>query len=56
LYFEVDHLSKTVKDLKQKGITFNTEIMEQPWLWNEAHLNDPHGHHIIIFHAGDNRK
>ena len=56
LYFEVDNLSKTVKELKQKGITFNTEILEQPWLWNEAHLNDPDGHHIIIFHAGDNRK
>jgi catechol 2,3-dioxygenase-like lactoylglutathione lyase family enzyme len=56
LYFEVDHLSKTVSDLKQKGITFNTEILQQPWLWNEAHLKDPDGHHIIIFHAGDNRK
>jgi catechol 2,3-dioxygenase-like lactoylglutathione lyase family enzyme len=56
LYFEVDNLSQTVSDLKQKGITFNTEILEQPWLWNEAHLSDPDGHHIIIFHAGDNRK
>jgi predicted enzyme related to lactoylglutathione lyase len=56
VYFEVDNLSQTVSDLKQKGLTFNTEIMEQPWLWNEAHLSDPDGHHIIIFHAGDNRK
>ena len=36
LYFEVDNLSKTVSEFKQKGITFNTEIMIQPWLWNEA--------------------
>lgn len=56
LYFEVDKLSKTVSDLKQKGITFNTEILQQPWLWNEAHLKDPDGHPIIIFHAGDHRK
>ena len=56
LYFEVENLSKTVDTLKQKGIIFNTEILEQPWLWNEAHLNDPNGNHIIIYHAGENRK
>jgi len=56
LYFEVENLSKTVDKLKQKGIIFNTEILEQPWLWNEAHLNDPNGNHIIIYHAGENRK
>ena len=56
LYFEVDNLSETVSELKQKGVTFNTEILEQPWLWNEAHLKDPDGHDIIIYHAGENRK
>ncbi len=56
LYFEVEKLTKTVSELKQKGVTFNTEILEQPWLWNEAHLKDPDGHHIIIYHAGKNRK
>ncbi len=56
LYFEVDTLSKTVSELKEKGITFNTEITEQPWLWTDVNLNDPDGHHIIIFHAGKNRK
>ena len=56
LYFEVENLSETVSELKQKGITFNTEITEQPWLWTDVHLNDPDGHHIIIFHAGEYRK
>ncbi|WP_400077262.1 VOC family protein [Winogradskyella sp. R77965] len=56
LYFEVENLSKTVSDLKQKGITFNTEITEQPWLWTDIHLSDPDGHEIIIYHAGKNRK
>ncbi|MFC0605307.1 VOC family protein [Winogradskyella pulchriflava] len=56
LYFEVDNLPETISDLKQKGITFNTEILEQPWLWNEAYLNDPDGNAIIIYHAGKNRK
>lgn len=56
LYFEVDDLSKTVSQLKQKGITFNTEIIEQPWLWTDVNLNDPDGHQIIIYNAGSNRK
>lgn len=56
LYFEVDNLSVTVSELKQKGIIFNTKILHQPWLWHEAHLNDPDGNDIIIYHAGKNRK
>ena len=56
LYFEVDQLFKTVSELKEKGITFNTEITEQPWLWTDVNLNDPDGHNIIIFNAGKNRK
>ncbi|BAO74580.1 VOC family protein [Winogradskyella sp. PG-2] len=56
LYFEVNNLSQTVSELKEKGITFNTEIAEQPWLWRDIHLKDPDGHNLIIFNAGDNRK
>ena len=56
LYFEVDNLSKTVLELKEKGVTFKTEIKEQPWLWTDISLNDPDGHQIIIFNAGKNRK
>ena len=56
LYFEVENLSETVSDLQQKGIIFNSEIIEQSWLWCEAHLNDPDGNPIIIYHAGKNRK
>lgn len=56
IYFEVEDLYKTVSDLKQKGITFNTKITVQPWLWTDIKLNDPDGHQIIIFNAGKNRK
>ncbi|WP_299099438.1 VOC family protein [uncultured Winogradskyella sp.] len=56
LYFEVENLSKTVSELKEKGITFNSEIADQSWLWTDIHLNDPDGHEIIIYHAGSNRK
>lgn len=56
LYFEVDNLSKTVQDFKEKGITFTTEITEQPWLWTDINLKDPDGNRLIIFNAGENRK
>jgi catechol 2,3-dioxygenase-like lactoylglutathione lyase family enzyme len=56
LYFEVENLSETVSALKQKGTTFNTEILDQPWLWKEIYLRDPNDNTIIIYHAGDNRK
>ena len=56
LYFEVENLSETAIALQEKGIVFNTEITEQPWLWTDVNLNDPDGHQLIIFTAGDNRK
>ncbi|WP_439153186.1 VOC family protein [Winogradskyella sp.] len=56
IYFEVDDLEKTVSDLEQKGITFNTEILKQSWLWDEARLKDLDGNNIIIYRAGENRK
>ncbi|WP_299130452.1 VOC family protein [uncultured Winogradskyella sp.] len=56
LYFEVDKLSETVTKLKEKGITFNTKITEQSWLWTDIHLTDPDGHELIIYNAGENRK
>ncbi|WP_299113060.1 VOC family protein [uncultured Winogradskyella sp.] len=56
IYFEVNNLSKTVSQLKEKGIIFKTEITEQPWLWSDVNLEDPDGNHLIIFNAGENRK
>ncbi len=56
IYFEVNDLPKTVSELKEKGITFKTEITEQPWLWTDVNLNDLDGNHLIIFNAGSNRK
>lgn len=56
MYFEVKNLEEKVKELKQKGITFISEPEEKPWLWEEAHVNDPDSNKIIIYHAGENRK
>lgn len=56
IYFEDDDLDELVNQLKQKGINFTKEPEDQSYLWREAHLYDPDGNHLILFHAGNNRK
>jgi len=56
IYFEVENVTKTVSALKEKGIAFETEPTQQPWLWTEAKLKDLDKNTIIIYHAGINRK
>lgn len=56
LYFENEDLDTKVTQLKQKGITFKTEPEDKPWLWREAHLQDPDGNKVILYSAGENRK
>jgi len=55
VYFEVDNLAETFQALEAKGIRFETPPQDQPWLWQEASLKDPDGHHLIVYHAGKNR-
>ncbi|MDY7023754.1 MAG: VOC family protein, partial [Cyanobacteriota bacterium] len=33
VYFECDRLDETVKTLQAKGYIFETEPIDQPWLW-----------------------
>lgn len=56
VYFEVEDVEKTVTDLREKGIDFETAAETQPWLWTEARLKDPDNNQIIIYHAGGHRK
>ena len=42
--------------LQEKGIIFNSEIKEQSWLWQEAHINDFDGNSVIIYHEEKNLK
>ncbi|OUS72115.1 glyoxalase [Pseudoalteromonas sp. A601] len=55
IYFESDDLKRWVESLKAKGIEFDTEIIEQRYLWHEAKLTDPSGNQIKLYWAGDNR-
>ena len=56
IYFEEDNLDDYVSELKEKGIIFISDPEDKTWLWREAHLEDPDGNNIILYHAGTNRK
>ncbi|NMM40029.1 VOC family protein [Pseudoalteromonas arctica] len=55
IYFESDNLNQWIESLKAKGIEFDTEIIEQCYLWREAKLIDPSGNQIKLYWAGENR-
>ncbi len=55
IYFECDSLDEQVARLKEKGMRFQSEPIDQPWLWRESYLEDPDGNRICLFHAGTNR-
>ena len=55
VYFEDDDLDRTVSRLKAKGLRFESDPVDQSWLWREAYLRDPAGNRICLFYAGQNR-
>ena len=56
IYFEVDDVDATVGKLKKKGLKFDSDPVDQSWLWREAYIDDPAGNRICIYHAGENRR
>ena len=42
--------------LTAAGLRFESEPVDQPWLWREAYLRDPAGNRVCLFHAGENRR
>lgn len=55
VYFECEHLDEEIARLKSRGIVFDSDPQDQPWLWREAYLSDPAGNVICLYSAGDNR-
>jgi uncharacterized glyoxalase superfamily protein PhnB len=55
LYFEVADLDGFCRKLIQRGfyITQMPRMME--WGWRHAYLNDPDGHEISLYWAGEKR-
>ncbi|MDH3373524.1 MAG: VOC family protein [Gammaproteobacteria bacterium] len=56
LYFEVDDVDAEVERLKAGGLEFDSDPINQSWLWREACLHDPAGNRVCIYHAGENRR
>lgn len=56
VYFECDDLDGQVSILKGKGIQFDSDPTDQPWLWREAWLRDPAGNKLCLYFAGENRR
>lgn len=56
VYFEVEDVDATVGALKNKGLEFESDPVDQEWLWREAYLRDPSGNRVCIYHAGENRR
>lgn len=55
IYFEHEELDQLVSALKRKGISFEQDPTDMPYLWREAILHDPSGNKIKLYWAGENR-
>jgi RimJ/RimL family protein N-acetyltransferase/catechol 2,3-dioxygenase-like lactoylglutathione lyase family enzyme len=56
LYFECIDLDARVTELEAKGIAFDSQPVDQSWLWREAWLSDPAGNRLCLYWAGENRR
>jgi predicted enzyme related to lactoylglutathione lyase len=55
LYFEIRDLDGFCRKLQQKGFYITQLPRMMPWGWRHAYLNDPDGHEISLYWAGENR-
>lgn len=55
LYFEVRDLDDFCRKLQQKGFYITQLPRLMPWGWRHAYLNDPDGHEISLYWAGEKR-
>jgi catechol 2,3-dioxygenase-like lactoylglutathione lyase family enzyme len=55
LYFEVRDLDEFCRKLQQKNFYITKLPQMMPWGWRHAYLNDPDGHEISLYWAGENR-
>ena len=55
LYFEVRELDDFCTKLQRKGFYITQLPRMMPWGWRHAYLNDPDGHEISLYWAGEIR-
>jgi uncharacterized glyoxalase superfamily protein PhnB len=55
LYFEIRELDDFCQQLRKRGFVFTQQPQMMPWGWRHAYLNDPEGHEISLYWAGERR-
>jgi len=55
LYFEIRDVDDFCRKLQAKGFYITQMPRMMPWGWRHAYLNDPDGHEISLYWAGENR-
>ena len=55
LYFEIRELDEFCRKLQKRGFYLTQLPTMMPWGWRHAYLNDPEGHEISLYWAGENR-
>lgn len=55
LYFEVEQLDEFCKGLESRGVHVKEPPRDMPWGWRHAYLDDPDGHEISLYWAGERR-
>lgn len=56
IYFECKNLDAKVIELKNLGLQFESDPIDQTWLWRESYLKDPSGNRICLYYAAENRQ
>jgi catechol 2,3-dioxygenase-like lactoylglutathione lyase family enzyme len=55
LYFETQDLEGLCQELEAKGAVFSKPPAKMPWGWMHAYLDDPDGHEVSLYWAGEQR-
>ena len=55
LYFEIRDLDAFCRKLQASDFYITQMPQMMPWGWRHAYLNDPDGHEISLYWAGENR-
>jgi len=55
LYFEIQNLTAFCKKIEAAGIRLTEQPKLAPWGWTHAYLNDPDGHELSLYWAGEKR-
>ncbi len=55
LYFEVQNLDEFCNTLAASGVNLKQMPEDMPWGWRHAYLDDPDGHELSLYWAGENR-